>query len=94
MTPAEDMANITDISSNFYCQALASEQFCEWWKNEATNEQRLAVVKRYYDSESYDSVSPQAKSEWGPAEDVANTGVSGSDTLGQYLAFQLAKFRT
>jgi hypothetical protein len=24
MTPAEDMANITDISSNFYCQALVS----------------------------------------------------------------------
>jgi hypothetical protein len=36
MIPAEDVASTADISSNLYCQALASEQFCKWWKNEAT----------------------------------------------------------
>jgi hypothetical protein len=62
--------------------------FMQWW-NEATYEQRLVVVKRYYDS-----VSPQVKSKWIPAEDLANGGDFGSETLDYCLADELARFRS
>jgi hypothetical protein len=44
-----------------------TEAFVVWWKS-ATYEQRLVIVKKYFDR-----LLPEVQSRWGPAEDVAST---------------------